>query len=472
MEKYDVVIIGCGMSGLAAGIRLAHFGRNVCIFERHNAPGGLNSFYSIDGRRFDVGLHAMTNFVRPGVRGTALGKLLRQLRIGREELDLAEQRRSRVSFSGVELCFDNDPSLLESEVADRFPAEIDGYRRLVEAIRSHDDTDLGAKEASARETISGFLGDPLLIDMLLCPLMFYGSASEHDMDWTQFVTMAKSIYLEGFCRPFEGVRLVIRILLDRYRRAGGHRRMKCGVRRLVTSGGRVQRLILDSGEEIEARQVISSIGLPETRALLGEAPTMTLKGVPGRLSFVETMSIYREPTENLGWGEDTVVFFNQGERFHYAAPEDLVDPRSGVICFPNNFRYGDRVPEEGIFRVTSLANPQGWMALPEDAYRAAKTEWFDRVQRSARGFLLAPDRDLSGVTIATDMFTPRTIRRFTGHINGAVYGSPDKLRDGRTPWSNLFLCGTDQGFLGIVGALLSGISMANLHVLSSGAGAE
>ncbi|HKB57067.1 MAG TPA: FAD-dependent oxidoreductase, partial [Lacunisphaera sp.] len=48
-SHYDVAIIGAGMSGLAAGIRLAHFGRKVCIFERHNTPGGLNSFYSFDG---------------------------------------------------------------------------------------------------------------------------------------------------------------------------------------------------------------------------------------------------------------------------------------------------------------------------------------------------------------------------------------------------------------------------------------
>ena len=82
-NDYDVVIIGAGMSGLAAGIRLAHFGRRVCIFERHNAVGGLNGFYSIAGRRFDVGLHAMTNFTPPGVRGSPLTKLLRQLQIGR-----------------------------------------------------------------------------------------------------------------------------------------------------------------------------------------------------------------------------------------------------------------------------------------------------------------------------------------------------------------------------------------------------
>ncbi|MCB1106425.1 MAG: phytoene dehydrogenase, partial [Cephaloticoccus sp.] len=72
---------------------------------------------------------------------------------------------------------------------------------------------------------------------------------------------------------------------------------------------------------------------------------------------------------------------------------------------------------------------------------------------------------LAASIVATDMFSPRTITKFTGHVNGAIYGAPDKIRDGRTPLANLYLCGTDQGFLGIIGAMLSGISMANYHIL-------
>ena len=67
--------------------------------------------------------------------------------------------------------------------------------------------------------------------------------------------------------------------------------------------------------------------------------------------------------------------------------------------------------------------------------------------------------------VATDMFTPTTIRRFTGHDNGAVYGAPEKHWDGTTHLKNLFICGTDQGFVGIIGAIISGISMANRHLL-------
>ena len=48
---YDAVIIGAGMSGLAAAVRLGMFGRKVLVLERHNAPGGLNSFYARGKRK-------------------------------------------------------------------------------------------------------------------------------------------------------------------------------------------------------------------------------------------------------------------------------------------------------------------------------------------------------------------------------------------------------------------------------------
>ncbi len=73
--------------------------------------------------------------------------------------------------------------------------------------------------------------------------------------------------------------------------------------------------------------------------------------------------------------------------------------------------------------------------------------------------------DFRSSIVYSDVFTPKTIQRFTGHINGAVYGAPNKIKNGATHLENLFICGTDQGFLGIVGSMLSGISMANYHVL-------
>jgi phytoene dehydrogenase-like protein len=273
------------------------------------------------------------------------------------------------------------------------------------------------------------------------------------------------------------VRVILRVLQDKYRQAGGERRMKCGVKKIIFREQSVDRLVLDTGEEITANHVLSSIGAAETFALcsLGEpigpeesSKQPMLQHALGRHSFVETITVLDRQPATLGWGDDTIVFFNDSRVFEYACPDAQVDVRSGVICIPNNFDYGEgRNLGEGFFRVTCLANPSQWFGLPDATYAAGKARWFEAVQRSARRFLPAvTDQALTGAIVATDMFTPRTITKFTGHFNGAIYGAPDKLRDGRTPLQNLYICGTDQGFLGIVGAMLSGISMANYHMLT------
>jgi phytoene dehydrogenase-like protein len=465
-SKYDVAIIGAGLSGLAAGIRLAHFGRRVCIFERHNVAGGLNSFYSLGGRKYDVGLHAVTNYVPPGVKGTPLGKILRQLRIDRDEFALCPQNGSRVAFGprgDVSLRFTNDFNVLASEVAGRFPRQADGFARLADAVREMP-LDGGAG-ASARKFIRTLVVDRLLEEMLLCPLLFYGGAREDDMDVGQFAIMFRALYLEGFGRPREGVRVILRVLLDKYREAGGERRMKCGVRSIVAREGRAAALVLDSGEEIVATHVLSSIGSVETGALMG-AP-----GVDGpRIGYVETISVLDRPPSALGWGDDTIVFFNDSERFVYRNPPGQVDLRSGIICIPNNFEYGrGRGLSEGVLRITCLASYDAWANLPEDAYRGDKRRWFGAIHGSARRFAPAPSPEeaLAAATVATDMFTPTTVAHYTGHLRGAIYGSPVKNPAGTTSLANVYVCGTDQGMLGIVGAMMSGITMANLHILKA-----
>ncbi len=467
---YDAIIIGCGMAGLAAGIRLAMFDRKVLILEKHNAPGGLNSFYFKDGRRFDVGLHAVTNFVPVGVKGTPLVKLLRQLRIPREAFALCPQKGSRIAFSGVDLRFANGIELLEAEVARVFPGQIDGFRRLRAAVLEYNEFDPALSPVSTLGVLERFIGEPLLRDMLLCPLMYYGNAREKDMDFDQFVILWKAIFEEGFGRPFEGVRVIIKALLQRYRELGGQRRMKCGVRRLNSAGHKIASLELDSGEVLTADHIISTAGHAETLRMCEAAETIVSSKQPetGSLSFIETLSVLDCQPRELGV-DDTIVFFNHGETFQYQRPMEDVDLRSGVICFPNNYQYGERGDlEEGMMRVTMMANYDRWKNFAAEDYGAAKENWFPKVQQSAAEFL--PNLDFAKLhkhTVARDMFTPKTIEHYTGHIGGAVYGAPEKMRSGKTAWENLYLAGTDQGFLGITGAMLSGISMANAHVLSS-----
>lgn len=458
-SHYDALIIGAGMSGLAAAIRLAYFEKKVCVLERHYAAGGLNSFYALGGHQFDVGLHAMTNYVPPGTRGAPLTKIYRQLRLTPEDFGLVPQRRSEVRFLSRTLRFTNDFEFFVQEVIEQFPSQKDHFLRLVQYIHDYDELDLDAAPLSGRQVVAGFLTDPLLIDMLFCPLMIYGNAQEHDMEFGQFVVMFKSIFCEGLARPREGVRRIITALRRKVRAVGGAVRMKCGVKALHVTNGHVQSVELDSGERLTADRIFSSAGYVETMRLCTDGDPKTLAPLAGRMSFIEIIHVLDHPMQALGH-DATIIFYHTGKAFHYAAPADLVDPQSGVICCPDNFLF-DTPLAKPMIRLTCLANFDGWTALDESAYQRAKAEWLPRVHEEVLHFV----PDFRKHIVFTDFFTPRTIQHWTGHVNGAVYGAPGKRKTGRTHLDNLFLCGSDQGFLGIVGAMLSGISMANLHGL-------
>jgi len=465
LMHYDAVIIGAGLSGLAAGIRLAYFDKRVCIVEKHYAFGGLNSYYKLNGREFDVGLHALTNYVPPHVHTGPLPKLLRQLRLTREELDLCPQRFSEVRFPEHRLRFTNDPDVLVQEVAESFPREIDNFRALLRIIDDYDELQPDHPWRSTRSLLDSVLHDPMLVEMLLCPVMFYGSAEEHDMDFTSYVTLFKSIFRQGLARPLGGVRTIIRALVRKFRGYGGRIRMRCGVERLAVEDCRVVGVVLESGDVLTADVVLSSAGYPETMRLCSDTSRGATKADAGRISFVESVSVLDATPADLGC-ESTIIFFSDRDRFVYARPDDPVDLKSGILCCPNNYERHEDSPE-GIVRLTWLANYDRWSEPDDAGYAGMKAalrgQVIERIRRYVPG---VGDR-----IVFMDMFTPRTIRSFTGHIDGAVYGAPGKVRSGRTRLKNLFICGTDQGFLGIIGAMWSGVLMANAHVLSTdGAG--
>lgn len=459
IEEYDSIIIGAGMSGLGAGIRLAMFDKKVCILEQHSVWGGLNSFYKQGGRQFDVGLHAMTNFAPKGQKRGPLPTIFRQLRLKWEDFDLHEQMHSKIVFPDHHLQFDNDIESLTASVRDQFPDHIDGFVQLNELVRTHDDGNLPSDFVSAKDKVRSVIKSELLIDMIFCPLMFYGSPTEHDMDWNQFVIMYKSVYFEGFSRPHAGVRKILSVLRKTYVDRGGEIRTKSSVESIVPLPEGGAKIILDSGEELRAKKVLSSAGLPETKKLLGMDVE---ESEVGALSFVETIFCLNKMPKDLDINS-TIQFFSHNSEFKYQRSEDLVDYSSGILCCPNNFNDPDEL-KEGMLRLTHIANPARWKKLREQDIEAYNGQKSLMVEKELEGLskIIPP---FSGHIQYIDTFTPATIERFTRRIDGAVYGSPTKIGSGETGVKDVYMCGTDQGYLGIVGSLLSGILMANRHAL-------
>ncbi len=459
--KYDAIVIGAGMSGLAAGIRLAMFDKKVVILEKHSIPGGLNSYYQRRNadkggiRQFDVGLHALTNFIKKGEKAKPFSKLLKQLRLSYDDFKLCPQSYSKIVFPDMELKFSNDFELLLNEVHEKFPHEIDRFNLLVEKIRTFNELDLSLEYSSSRSVLKEILKDELLIEMILCPLLIYGSAWEEDMDFAQFVIMFKSLYFEGFSRPEGGVRTIISLLVNKLTELGGEIRYKTPVVEILTKDG-VAFGVKTASEELLAPVVLSSIGYPETATITSE---MTLSPRVGAMTFLESIFVFDQKIP-LEKNDSTIIFYNNASKYSYRPAKDFYDETSAVVCFPDNYEPLKR-DGEGTVRITYMANYQNWKSLEKEQYAQMKEE----VGASALSLLHKLTPQFEGKLLFQDIFSPTTIERYTWHLNGTVYGSIDKTRDGLTPIKNLFIIGTDQGFLGIVGSMLSGISMANLHGL-------
>ncbi len=457
MADYQLIIIGGCLSGLAAGIRAARFGQNILILEQHSLPGGLNSWYFRHGHLLETGLHAMTNFAPVGDKRAPLNRLFRQLKLSRKRFVTREQFGSEIIFPDHRLRFSNDLSLLVQEIAREFPASGQGFLRLVKEMETYDPF-APAPWRSAREYLSERLADPLLENMLLLPLMVYGNAEEQDMDLGQFAIMFRALFLEGFFRPEETIREFLGLLIDQFREFGGEIRFKTEVAEIVHDQSRVQGLRLQGGEFLTADRVLSTVGLPGTAALT-DWP-LEQKRYTGRMSFVETISLLPESRRHDLSRDRTILFYSHSNSWQYQRPEELIDPSWGVICFPENFQ-GIKAKKTFQLRVTNAANYDQWRQLDSGAYKKEKERCFKESTEMVAKIVGNYAQDV----VYQDSFTPLTIERFTGKGAGAVYGSPIKIKDGRTPWENLFIAGTDQGYLGIVGAMLSGVTIVNQHLL-------
>jgi len=56
----NVVVVGAGLGGLSAALRLAGAGRTVTVLERNAVPGGRAGLLEIDGYHFDTGPTVLT----------------------------------------------------------------------------------------------------------------------------------------------------------------------------------------------------------------------------------------------------------------------------------------------------------------------------------------------------------------------------------------------------------------------------
>ena len=287
-----VVVVGAGLAGLSAALRLAGAGRRVSVLEREEIPGGRTGRRSIQGYEFDTGPTVLT---MPELIEDALDCVGERLG---DWLDLRPVRPAYRGFfpdgSTVDVHTDVEEMAAEVErVAGA--AEAAGYRRFVHFVselyriemRHFIDRNLDSPlalsvPALARLVALGglrrlapevghYLEDPRLRRLFSFQAMYAG-LSPYDA-LALYAVIAYMDSVAGVFAPVGGMHAVPTALADAAAKHGVDLRYGNTVERVELTGNRATAVQLAHGERITADAVVLTVDLPVAwPMLLGRHP--------------------------------------------------------------------------------------------------------------------------------------------------------------------------------------------------------
>jgi phytoene desaturase len=287
-----VVVVGAGLAGLSAALRLVGAGRRVTVLERSADVGGRAGRLELGGYQFDTGPTVLT---MPDLIADALDCVGESLADRLELRPVTPLYRSHHA-DGSTLDVLADPDAMTEEVrAVCGPAAADGYRRYVRFVRElyryemrtfidrniDSPLDLLTPDLARLAGIGGFrrlaplVGRYLRDERLTRVFSFqamYAGLSPYDA-LAIYAVIAYMDSVAGVFFPVGGMHAVPRALAGALVDHGGELRCNAGVARLEVTGGRASAVILDDGERIAADAVVLTPDLPVAyRELLGTTP--------------------------------------------------------------------------------------------------------------------------------------------------------------------------------------------------------
>ena len=291
-----VVIVGAGLAGLSAALRLAGAGRKVTVLERESVPGGRNGLLKKDGYSFDTGPSVLT---MPSLINDAFNCVGEDMKDWLELTPLTPLYRAFYA-DGSQLDVHADTNEMEAEIAKHISStEAAGYRRYVEFVTKlykyemndfidrNIDSPLnlltpnlarlialgGFRKLSPK--VNQFMKDPRLQKVYSFQAMYAGVSPQQALAIYAVIAYMDSV--NGVFFPKGGMHAVPRALAAAAQKHGVVFKYNTTVTNVEVSNGRAKAVITESGERYECDAVILNPDLPVAyRELLGKTP-VTIK---------------------------------------------------------------------------------------------------------------------------------------------------------------------------------------------------
>ncbi|MCS7286451.1 MAG: NAD(P)/FAD-dependent oxidoreductase [Anaerolineae bacterium] len=474
--EFDAIVIGAGMGGLTAAALLAQRGLKVLVVEQARYVGGLCASFRRLHRQyvFDVGVHDISGL---GPRGPVRW-LLRELGI-ESRLEFVRMTHEYI-LGDIRIKVPHSAEEFIVQLAALFPDErenIEAFFQEMHRVYQELYADLEKTGGAPRPPVDPeeMLRYPLThphafrwmdrsyLEMLdfylrnerlkgvLCSLTSYLTDKPEKLTVGQMAPIF-GYYFDGGFYPKGGSGQLPRAIADVIPAHNGTILLGKRATGILVRDGIVYGVKLADGTTFRASVILSNADARVTfRELVG------MEHLPGKFARqVEAL----QPT--------TSVF----EVFLALDYEPPIAPITMYLA-PSGMGLGFALPS----KVDPTLAPSGHhvltiMALipqPEATswdrnapdYKARKAAFAEEIIRQAETLL----PDLRRHIITWDAATPATITRYTGHPDGAIYGSV--LDSGRlplqTPIRNLYLVGASAWpGSGVEAVVISGITVANL----------
>ena len=460
--KYDVIIIGSGLGGLACGVTLSRQGKRVLVLERQWQPGGCMQSYKRQGCMLDTGLH----YVGGLDEGQPLHDAFKELGL----LDLPWQRLNpegfdEITIEGKTYRFKQGYGNFVEELAKDFPEEREGLEKYVEMLQTTDE--LWLQQTNAYDYLRSIIHSPLLISII--------SGASLKMELRKktlpLFTFAhgNASFIESSWRLRGDGNMLVKRLTEQIEQQGGEIICHADVTELREQDGRITQAICRDGRTFEADTFISDTHPTVTVNMIKESRLVKKIYRMRMTTMKNTCGMF---TLQLKLKPDTLKYFNHN-KFVYATSDVwagmAVEPehpevKGVLISCPVN----GNVNVNSYAKVIDILTPMKWEYVEQWADKTPGKRGEDYVamkQDISRQCMALAEQVIPGLSEMVERSytsTPLTYYTYNNSPQGSAYGlrkdysNPlGTILSPKTPIPNLFLTGQSLMLHGLHGVVMT-----------------
>ncbi|MBX7182942.1 MAG: NAD(P)/FAD-dependent oxidoreductase [Bacteroidia bacterium] len=498
---FDVIIIGSGIGGMAAGSLLSQDGYKVLMLEQHYTAGGFTHMFKRGDWEWDVGIHYIGEVNRPQ---SFLKIMFDAVTDGSLNWHEMSDIYDKVIIAGRQFNFPKGTNNFKDYLKKEFPGEekaIDQYIQLVYKVANSalfyfmDKTlhpvlsntigyflrrnFLKYSDKTTLQVLQSLTSNKELIGVLTAQFGDYGCTPGK----SSFAIHAMVVkhYLGGGAYPVGGAKNIANAMLPMLTKAGGEVLVNAKVKEIVVENGHAVGVKMEDGHVFKAGKIISNAGANLTYKHLLPLEFGAQVGIPGKVpNSPSHVCLY------IGVEEDIEPYLDGNANFwiypdpdHDATQARFEKDRSSefpvvYISFPSakDPEWKKQHPNKSTIEIITVA-PYSWFSPWEnerwmhrgEEYQALKDEFSQRLLTHLYRVVPA----LEGKIAFYELSTPLSTKHFAAYEFGEIYGldhTPERFRMNklrpRTPVKNLYLTGQDVVSVGIGGALIAGALTAQV----------